>query len=180
MVLNKSFQYFELFTKALVKNNFLLNSGIGSNYYNPLTNDIISLHLPQNHHLKLGRGWAWAGHISANWDAALVLNVEDSDFELNCGLVPPIGSNKNIGIFDTPYLSVILDWMQVRKGSITQESHLKIFTLHCKLPKTIYLYEGSRNAWAGQSRANEPPKFFSKVPINFESDETLGNCFVKN
>ena len=129
MVLNKSFQSFELFTKALVKNNFLLNSGIGSNYYNPLTTDnIIPLHLPQNHHLKLGRGWAWAGHISANWDAALVLNVEDSDFELNCGLVPPIGSNKNIGIFDTPYLRVILDWMQVRKGSLSQESHVKIYT----------------------------------------------------
>ena len=124
MVLNKSFQSFELFTKELVKNNFLLNSGIGSNYYNPLTNNKISLHLPQNHHLKLGRGWAWAGHISANWDAALVLNVEDSDFELNCGLVPPIGSNKNIFL-----ILPILEW------SLTE----------CRLGKVLYLKNSMSN-----------------------------------
>ena len=45
----------------------------------------------------MGKGWAWAGHLSANWEVVAVLNVDDSDFELNCGLVPPIGSNKNIG-----------------------------------------------------------------------------------
>ena len=39
-----------------------------------------------------------------------------------------------------------------------------------------YLYEGSGNAWAGQSKAKEPPKFFSKVPKDFESDENLGNA----
>ena len=65
------------------------------------TNNISFLNLALNHHLKLGKGWAWAGHISANWDEASVLNDEVSDFELNCGLVPPIGSKQEYFVYKT-------------------------------------------------------------------------------
>ena len=40
----------------------------------------------------------------------------------------------------------------------------------------LYLYEGSGNAWAGHNKAKEPPKFFSKVPKVFDSDENFGNA----
>ena len=40
----------------------------------------------------------------------------------------------------------------------------------------MYLYEGNGKACAGQSKANEPPKFFSKVPKVLESDENFGNA----
>ena len=43
-------------------------------------------------YLKLGKGWACAGHIKENSMDSLALKVEDSDLELNCGFAPPIGS----------------------------------------------------------------------------------------
>ncbi len=45
-------------------------------------------------YLNPGSGNAWAGQRRANWLKVCVLYDEVSDLELNLGLAPPMGSDK--------------------------------------------------------------------------------------